>query len=123
MLRFLKKLVGIWEPKEGVIYRDRHFGPSTAYIRGKNTVIIVECDIDGKIYPCSFKLEKGVYEIHVKNAWRGRTVKIYRIKKEFVKVKKTKKRYAVYRQPDAGEVTEIRYNLIIKDSTKLLESK
>jgi len=123
MLRFLKKLVGIWEPKEGVIYRDRHFGPHTLYIRGKNTVIIVECDVDGKIYPCSFKLEKGVYEIHVKDAWKGHTVKIYRIKKEFVKVKKTKKRYAVYRQPDAGEVTEIRYNLIIKDSTKLLESK
>ena len=123
MLRTLKKLVGKWEPKEGVIYRDRHFGPSTAYIRGKNTVIIVECDVDGRIYPCSFKLEKGVYEIHVKNVWGGHTVKIYHIKKEFVKVKKTKKRYAVYRQPDAGEVTEIRYNLIIKDSTKLLESK
>jgi len=123
MLRTLKKLVGIWEPKEGVIYRDRHIGPSTAYIRGKNTVIIVECDIDGKIYPCSFKLEKGVYEIHVKDMWGGRTVKIYHIKKEFVKAKKSKKRYVVYEQPDAGEVTEIHYNLIIKDSTKLLESE
>jgi len=121
MLRTLKRLVGKWEPREGVIYRDRHFGPSTAYTRGKNTVIIVECDVDGRTYPCSFKLEKGVYEIHVKNMWGGRTVKIYHIKKEFVKAKKTKKRYAVYSQPDAGEVTEIRYNLIIKDSTKLLE--
>ncbi|MEJ2781788.1 hypothetical protein WIW89_13130 [Stygiolobus sp. CP850M] len=123
MLRTLKKLIGKWEPKEGVIYHDRHIGPSTAYIRGKNTVIIVECNIEGKIYPCSFKLEKGVYEIHIKNIWRGRTVKIYHIKKEFVKATKSKKRYVVYRQPDAGEVTEIRYNLIIKDSTKLLESK
>ena len=61
MLRTLKKLIGKWEPKEGVIYHDRHIGPSTAYIRGKNTVIIVECNIEGKIYPCSFKLEKGVY--------------------------------------------------------------
>jgi hypothetical protein len=123
MLRTLKKLIGKWEPREGVIYHDKHIGPNTAYIRGKNTVIIVECNINGKIYPCSFKLEKEVYEIHIKDMWRGRTVKIYHIKKEFVKATKSKKRYVVYRQPDAGEVTEIRYNLIIKDSTKLLESK
>ena len=56
MLRFLKKLVGIWEPKEGVIYREKIIRPNTAQIipDAKYVSIYVEFSLDGVNWlPCT----------------------------------------------------------------------
>ena len=126
MLRAIKRLFGLWEPREGVIYRKKAYINHPAYIRGKNTTIHVECSVDGgKTWqPCTFKLEKGIYEVHIKDdPYWYRTVEIFKIQKKYVKVKKEKKWFAVYRQPDAGEVTQIFYRLLVKDPSKIVYIK
>ena len=125
MLRALKKLFGLWEPREGVIYRNKYYINNVLYIRGKNTLIFVECSIDGNTWqPCTFKLEKGVYEVHIKDdPLHYKTVEEFKIHKKYVKVKKEKKWYEVYEQPDAGEVTEIHYRLYVKDPSKIIYIK
>jgi len=76
MLRILKKLVGIWEPKEGVIYRPKFREPHTARIipRMEYVSIYVEYSLDGVNWqPCTFSLKKGVYEIHAKDKYNQTT--------------------------------------------------
>jgi hypothetical protein len=121
MLRFLKKLVGIWEPKEGVIYRQKSIGPHTSHIiPGEEYVtIFVEYSLDGVHWrPCTFRLKKGVYEIHDKPNY-GRTTKILLVEKKYVKAKKIKKRYEVSEWYAKAWETEIYYRLLIKDPSKI----
>ncbi len=75
MLRTLKKLVGIWEPKEGVIYRPKIGELPLRVIPGEKYVAIyVEYSLDGVNWrPCTFMLKNGVYEIHAKDYPYGRT--------------------------------------------------
>jgi len=122
MLRILKKLVGIWEPKEGVIYRPRSIGPYSMHvIHGAEYVSInVEYSLDGVNWrPCTFSLKKGVYEIHAKDYPYGRTKEILFVEKKYVKAKKIKKSYTVSEWYATATETEIRYRLLIKDPSKI----
>jgi hypothetical protein len=121
MLRTLKKLVGIWEPKEGVIYRQKSIGPNTSHIiPGEKYVdIFVEYSLDGVNWrPCTFMLKNGVYEIHDK-PYYGRTTEILLVEKKYVKAKKIKKRYEVSEWGATAWETEIYYRLLIKDPSKI----
>jgi hypothetical protein len=125
MLRTLKKLVGIWEPKEGVIYRQKFIGPHASHVipGEKYVAIYVEYSLDGVNWrPCTFSLKKGVYEIHAKDdQWHYRTTEIFLIEKKFVKAKKIKKKDIVRETSADGTATfiDIYYRLLIKDPSKI----
>jgi len=122
MLRTLKKLVGIWEPKEGVIYRPKFIGPHTAHIiPGMEYVsIYVEYSLDGVNWqPCTFSLKNGVYEIHAKDYPYGHTKEILLVDKKYVKAEKIKKSYTVSEWHAIATQTEIHYRLLIKDPSKI----
>ena len=94
MLRTLKKLVGKWEPREGVIYRQRSIGPKSSHIipGEKYVSIYVEYSLDGVNWqPCTFSLKNGVYEIHAKDKY-NRTTEVLLVEKKFVKAEKIKKK-------------------------------
>jgi len=125
MLRILKKLVGIWEPKEGVIYRQKFIGQNTAHIiPGEEYVsIYVEYSLNGVNWqPCTFSLKKGVYEIHAKDKY-NRTTEILLVEKKFVKAKKIKKSYTVSEWYATALETDIYYRLLIKDPSKIIYLK
>ena len=129
MLRILKKLVGIWEPKEGVIYRQKFIGQNTAHIiPGEEYVsIYVEYSLNGVNWqPCTFSLKNGVYEIHAKDKY-NRTTEILLVEKKFVKAKKIKKKDIGGETSADGTATfiDIYYRLLIKDPSKItfLKSK
>lgn len=122
MLRILKKLVGIWEPKEGVIYRRKFIGPHTAHIiPGMEYVsICTEYSLDGVNWqPCTFSLKKGVYEIHAKDK-TYRTTEILLVEKKYVKAEKIKKKYIGGESFDwTATFIDIHYRLLIKDPSKI----
>jgi len=122
MLRILKKLVGIWEPKEGVIYRRKFIGPHTAHIiPGMEYVSIwPEYSLDGVNWqPCTFSLKKGVYEIHAKDE-TYRTTEILLVEKKYVKAEKIKKKYIGGESFDwTATFIDIYYRLLIKDPSKI----
>ena len=124
LIRRIKNLFGLWEPREGIIYRSK-------YKRGRkpDEVVQVEvmCSLDGKNWSnCTFKLEKGVYEIHLKTEY-GKTVKVIRVEKKYVSVKKKKSRKRTYWEQPSGArrygpmCTCIRYRLLVKDRSKIVE--
>jgi hypothetical protein len=122
MLRFLKRLVGIWEPKEGVIYREKFIRPNTANIisGAKYVSIYVEFSLDGVNWrPCTFRLNDRFYEIHAKGK-HNRTTEILLVEKKFVKAKKIKKSYRVSEWHVAILKTDIYYRLLIKDPSKII---
>jgi hypothetical protein len=123
MLRTLKKLVGIWEPKEGVIYRQKFIGTRSGHmIPGEKCVAIyVEYSLDGVNWrPCTFSLKKGVYEIHAKDdQWHYRTTEIFLVEKKFVKAKKIKKSYMATDGYGTALEIDIYYRLLIKDPSKI----
>jgi len=121
-LRFLKKLVGIWEPKEGVLYRSKNAG----YERRLDRIvdIITECFINGTWQPCSFMLKKGKYHVFL-----GKKTHFV-IEKKYVKVEKRKRDGYGVAQVWFGNhayrdilALEIRYRLIVKDSSKIVYIK
>jgi hypothetical protein len=122
MLRTLKKLVGIWEPKEGVIYRPRSIGPhSSIIIPGQTYVTIcVEYSLDGVNWqPCTFSLKNGVYEIHAKDKY-NRTTEILLVEKKYVKARKIKKKSIGGMSFDwTATFIDICYRLLIKDPSKI----
>jgi len=121
MLRTLKKLVGKWEPKEGVIYRHRFIGQNTAHIipGAKYVSIYVEFSLDGVNWqPCTFSLKKRVYEIHAKDKY-NRTTEILLVEKKIVKAKKTKKSYMASEFGVTAPFTDIYYRLLVKDPSKI----
>jgi len=129
MLRTLKKLIGKWEPREGVIYRQKFIGQDTAHvIPGEKYVsIYVEFSLDGVNWqPCTFSLKNGVYEIHAKDKY-NRTTEILLVEKKFVKAKKIKKKDIGGETSADGTATfiDIYYRLLIKDPSKItfLKSK
>ena len=129
MLRTLKRLIGIWVPKEGVIYRQKFIGQNTAHIiPGEEYVsIYVEYSLNGVNWqPCTFSLKKGVYEIHAKDKY-NRTTEILLVEKKFVKAKKIKKKDIGGETSADGTATfiDIYYRLLIKDPSKItfLKSK
>ena len=122
MLRFLKKLVGIWEPKEGVLYKSKNAG----YERGLDRIvdIIVECFVNGRWRPCSFMLKKGKYHVFL-----GKKTHFV-IEKKYVKVEKRKRDSAGVAEVWFRDgthygvsVLEIRYRLIVKDPSKIVYIK
>ncbi len=121
MLRTLKKLVGIWEPKEGVIYRPKIGELPLRVIPGEKYVAIyVEYSLDGVNWrPCTFMLKNGVYEIHAKDYPYGRTKEILLVEKQFIKAKKIKKSYTVSDGYASALETDIYYRLLIKDLSKI----
>jgi len=122
MLRTLKKLVGKWEPKEGVIYRHRFIGQNTAHIipGAKYVSIYVEFSLDGVNWqPCTFSLKNGIYEIHAKDKY-NRTTEVLLVEKKFVKAKKIKKSYTVTEWYATALETDIYYRLLIKDPSKII---
>ena len=125
MLRFFKRLVGIWEPKEGVIYREKIIRPNTAQTipYAKYVSIYVEFSLDGVNWlPCTFRLNDRFYEIHAKGK-HNRTTQILLVEKKFVKAKKTKKSYKVPGWPATTLKTDIYYRLLIKDPSKIIYLK
>jgi hypothetical protein len=128
MLRTLKRLIGIWEPREGVIYRPKDIGPYSLHVihGAKYVSIHVEFSLDGVNWqPCTFSLKNGVYEIHAKDYPYGRTKEVLLVEKQFVKAKKIKKSYTVSEWHATALKTDIYYRLLIKDSSKItfLKSK
>jgi hypothetical protein len=122
MLRNLKKLVGKWEPKEGIIYRERSIGPYSLHVipGAKYVSIHVEYSLDGVNWrSCTFSLKKVVYEIHAKDYPYGRTKEILLVEKKFVKAKKIKKSYTVSEFYATALETDIYYRLLIKDPSKI----
>ena len=120
MLRTLKRLVGKWEPKEGVIYRQKFIGPNASHVvhGAKYVSIYVEYSLDSVNWqPCTFRLKNGMYEIHAKDGY-GRT-KVLLVEKKFVKAKKTKKSYTVSEWYATALETDIYYRLLIKDPSKI----
>ena len=125
MLRTLKKLVGKWEPKEGVIYKHRSIGPKSSHIipGEKYVSIYVEYSLDGVNWqPCTFSLKNGMYEIHAKDKY-NRTTEILLVEKKFVKAKKIKKSYTVSEWYATALETDIYYRLLIKDPSKIIYLK
>jgi len=124
MLRTLKKLVGKWEPKEGVIYRHRFIGQNTAHIipGAKYVSIYVEFSLDGVNWqPCTFSLKNGMYEIHAKDKY-NRTTEVLLVEKKIVKAKKIKKKDIGGETSADGTATfiDIYYRLLIKDPSKII---
>ena len=125
MLRTLKKLVGKWEPKEGVIYKHRSIEPKSSHIipGEKYVSIYVEYSLDGVNWqPCTFSLKNGMYEIHAKDKY-NRTTEVLLVEKKFVKAKKIKKSYTVSEWYATALKTDIYYRLLIKDPSKILYIK
>jgi len=121
MLRILKRLVGKWEPKEGVIYKHRSIGPKSSHIipGEKYVSIYVEYSLDGVNWqPCTFSLKNGMYEIHAKDKY-NRTTEVLLVEKKFVKAKKIKKSYTVSEWYATALETDIYYRLLIKDPSKI----
>ena len=121
MLRTLKKLVGKWEPREGVIYKHRSIGPKSSHIipGEKYVSIYVEYSLDGVNWqPCTFSLKNGMYEIHAKDKY-NRTTEVLLVEKKFVKAKKIKKSYTVSEWYATALETDIYYRLLIKDPSKI----
>jgi len=120
MLRILKRLVGIWEPKEGVLYTNKNVGYERKLKRSVN--IITECFVNGTWQRCSFMLKKGKYYVSM-----GK--KRFVIEKKYVEVKKVKKEEGVadvwfsndihYGVP----VLDIHYRLTVKDPSKIVYVK
>ena len=122
MLRTLKKLVGIWEPKEGVLYTSKNVGYERRLDRAVN--IITECYVNDTWYRCSFVLKKGEYHVFLNKKTH------FVIEKKYVKVEKKKRdghgvaevwfsngvHYGV-------PVLEIYYRLTIKDPSKIVYIK
>ena len=118
MLRSLKRLFGIWEPKEGVWYEEKYFS---------NTFINTECSLDGqRWFGCKFRLINGVYEVYMTTYdIEGKRIVNkkrlhFKIKKEYVEVKRIKQG-AVGCGADKitrwvkGKV----YELLVKDPSKI----
>jgi len=121
MLRILKRLVGKWEPKEGVIYKHRSIGLKSSHIipGEKYVSIYVEYSLDGVNWqPCTFSLKNGMYEIHAKDKY-NRTTEVLLVEKKFVKAKKIKKSYTVSEWYATALETDIYYRLLIKDPSKI----
>jgi len=121
MLRTLKRLVGKWEPREGVIYKHRSIGPKNSHIipGEKYVSIYVEYSLDGVNWqPCTFSLKNGMYEIHAKDKY-NRTTEVLLVEKKFVKAKKIKKSYTVSEWYATALETDIYYRLLIKDPSKI----
>jgi len=121
MLRTLKKLVGKWEPKEGVIYRHRFIGQNTAHIipGAKYVSIYVEFSLDGVNWqPCTFSLKNGMYEIHAKDKY-NRMTEVLLVEKKFVKAKKIKKKSMGSEIDWTATFTDIYYRLLVKDPSKI----
>jgi len=121
MLRTLKRLVGKWEPREGVIYKHRSIGPKSSHIipGEKYVSIYVEYSLDGVNWqPCTFSLKNGMYEIHAKDKY-NRTTEVLLVEKKFVKAKKIKKSYTVSEWYATALETDIYYRLLIKDPSKI----
>ena len=122
MLRTLKRLVGKWEPREGMIYRHRSIGPKSSHIipGEKYVSIYVEYSLDGVNWqPCTFSLKNGMYEIHAKDKY-NRTTEILLVEKKFVKAKKIKKKYIGSESFDwTSTFIDIYYRLLIKDPSKI----
>ena len=124
MLRTLKKLVGKWEPREGVIYRQRSIGPKSSHIipGEKYVSIYVEFSLDGVNWqPCTFSLKNGTYEIHAKDKY-NRTTEVLLVEKKFVKAKKIKKKDIGGETSTDGTATfiDIYYRLLVKDPSKIV---
>jgi hypothetical protein len=122
MLRTLKKLVGIWEPKEGVLYTSKDAG----YERRLDRIvdIITECFVNGKWQPCSFMLKKGKYHVFLDKKTH------FVIEKKYVKVEKKKIDGQGVAQVWLGNHTyrdilflEIHYRLMVKDPSKIVYIK
>jgi len=122
MLRTLKRLVGKWEPKEGVLYTSKNVGYERRLQRAVD--IITECFINGAWQRCRFMLKKGKYHVFLDKKTH------FVIEKKYVKVEKRKRdgrgvtevwfrNGAHYGVP----VLEIRYRLTVKDPSKILYIK
>ena len=123
MLRILKRLVGKWEPKEGLIYRRKFIGPNASHVvhGAKYVSIYVEYSLDGVNWqPCTFSLKNGMYEIHAKDYPYGRAKEILLVEKKFVIAKKIKKSYTVTEWYATALETDIYYRLLIKDPSKII---
>ena len=122
MLRTLKRLVGIWEPREDTIYRPKDIGPYSLHVinGAKYLSIYVEYSLDNVNWkPCTFSLKNGIYEIHAKDYPYGNTKEILLVEKQFVKAKKIKKSYTVTELHVTALKTDIYYRLLIKDPSKI----
>jgi len=125
MLRILKRLVGKWEPKEGVIYKHRSIGPKSSHIipGEKYVSIYVEYSLDGVNWqPCTFSLKNGMYEIHAKDKY-NRTTEVLLVEKKFVKAKKIKKKSMGSEIDWTATFTDIYYRLLVKDPSKIVYIK
>jgi len=122
MLRTLKRLVGKWEPREGVLYTSKDAGYERRLQRAVD--IITECFINGTWQRCRFMLKKGKYHVFLDKKIH------FVIEKKYVKVEKRKRdgqgvtevwfrNGAHYGVP----VLEIRYRLTVKDPSKILYIK
>jgi len=121
MLRTLKRLVGKWEPREGVLYTSKDAGYERRLQRAVD--IITECFINGTWQRCRFMLKKGKYHVFLDKKMH------FVIEKKYVKVEKRKREGGVaevwfrngahYGVP----VLEIRYRLTVKDPSKILYIK
>ncbi|MQL56233.1 hypothetical protein [Acidianus ambivalens] len=118
MFRTLKRLIGIWEPREGVVYKSKDAGYERKF--QSCVKIITECFIDGSWQECSFILKKGKYYVFV-----PKFKKQFVIEKKYVKVKKTKRvtgwSEAMLSDGTLGDAKnlEIRYRLMVKDPSKM----
>ncbi len=122
MLRTLKKLVGIWEPKEGILYRSRNAGYERKLDRAVD--IITECFVNGMWQPCSFMLKKNKYHVFIDKKTH------FVIEKKYVKVEKKKRDRAGVTEVWFRNgvhygvlILEIHYRLIVKDPSKIVYVK
>jgi hypothetical protein len=121
MLRTLKKLIGIWEPKEGVLYTSKDMGYERRLDRA--VVIITECFVNDAWKPCSFMLKKGNYHVFLDKKTH------FIIEKKYVKVEKRKKDGAGVTEVwfrngihYGVPVLEIYYRLTVKDPSKIIKA-
>jgi len=119
MLRTLKRLIGIWEPREGVLYTSKNVGYERRLQRAVD--IITECFVDSTWQRCSFMLKKGKYRVFLDKKIH------FVIEKKYVKVEKRKRDGAgvteVWFRNGAHygvPVLEIRYRLTVKDPSKIV---
>jgi len=122
MLRTLKKLVGKWEPREGVLYTSKNVGYERRLQRAVD--IITECFVDSTWQRCRFMLKKSKYHVFLDKKIH------FVIEKKYVKVEKRKRdghgvtevwfRNGIhYGVP----VLEIRYQLTVNDPSKIVYIK
>ena len=122
MLRTLKRLVGKWEPREGVLYTSKNVGYERRLQRAVD--IITECFINGTWQRCRFMLKEDKYHVFLDKKIH------FVIEKKYVKVEKRKRdghgvaevwfrNGAHYGVP----VLEIHYRLTVKDPSKIVYVK